>query len=262
MTFLPKCQKNAILPLDHHPFQALIYHSLAESAPDYADALHQQGYGGDYSTKRFRLFVFSRCYLPDQQVRERARVRDGHLVFPPGPVEWQVGSPVPDFIQAFIAGLAMKQIVTIRDSYAAQDLEVAEIAVIEPPDFTERVFFHTISPITVPIPDPNPDGSPGKHYVRAGDERFGPLVRINLIEKFRALAGADPVDSRLHFEFDQDYISKRGGVDRISKLVQFKDTRIKAFQAPFVVTGSPELIQLGWECGFGNANSQGFGMVE
>jgi CRISPR/Cas system endoribonuclease Cas6 (RAMP superfamily) len=85
ITFLPKCQNNAILPLDHHPFQALIYHSLAESAPDYADALHQQGYGGEHSSKRFRLSVFSRCYLPDQQVRERARVKDGHLVFPPEP---------------------------------------------------------------------------------------------------------------------------------------------------------------------------------
>jgi CRISPR/Cas system endoribonuclease Cas6 (RAMP superfamily) len=120
ITFLPKCQNNAILPLDHHPFQALIYHSLAESAPDYADALHQQGYGGDYSTKRFRLFVFSRCYLPDQQVRECARVKDGHLVFPPGPVEQQVCSPAPDFIQTFVAGLATKHTVTIRNSYAAQ----------------------------------------------------------------------------------------------------------------------------------------------
>ena len=206
ITFLPKCTKNAILPLDHHPFQALIYHSVAEAAPEYANALHQQGYGSEFSSKRFRLFVFSRCYLPDPQVRQASRVKDGHLVFPPGPVEWEVCSPMPDFIQAFVGGLAMKQSVTIRDSYAAQHLDIAEMAIIEPPRFIERMFFHTISPITVSTTDQNPDGSPGKHYVRAGDERFGPLVRINLIEKFRALAGCDPLDSSLHFEFDRDYI--------------------------------------------------------
>jgi CRISPR-associated endoribonuclease Cas6 len=76
------------------------------------------------------------------------------------------------------------------------------------------------------------------------------------------LTGFDPEDARLKFEFDQNYIRKRGGVERISKLVQFKETNIKAYQAPFRVSGSSELIELGWDCGFGNANSQGFGMVE
>jgi CRISPR-associated endoribonuclease Cas6 len=85
---------------------------------------------------------------------------------------------------------------------------------------------------------------------------------MNLIEKHRALTGCDPDEDWLEFEFDQEYICRRGGVDRISKLVQFKETKIKSYQAPFRVSGSLELIQLGWESGFGNANSQGFGMVE
>ena len=44
--------------------------------------------------------------------------------------------------------------------------------------------------------------------------------------------------------------------------MQYKGTNIKAWQAPFTVTGDPTLIRLGWESGFGEANSKGFGMVE
>jgi CRISPR-associated endoribonuclease Cas6 len=262
LTLLPRCKDTAALPLDNYPFQAVIYHALAELAPDYSQALHEVGYGSEHSYKRFRLFVFSRCYLPDTQIRQRASVRDGHLFFPSGPVEWQVGSPIPDFIQALIAGLAIKQTIEIGDRRSALKMDVAKMEIIEPPRFQESMFFHTLSPITVSISEQAPDGRLRKHYVRAGDERFGPLVRSNLIEKYRALTGFDPEDARLKFEFDQNYIRKRGGVERISKLVQFKETKIKAYQAPFRVSGSSELIELGWECGFGNANSQGFGMVE
>jgi CRISPR-associated endoribonuclease Cas6 len=262
LTLLPNCQDIAILPLDHYPFQAVIYHALAGIAPDYSQALHEVGYGSEYSFKRFRLFVFSRCYLPDPQVRQRASIRDGHLTFPPEPIQWQIASPIPQFIQALLAGIAIKQTISIGDQYAALELKVAKMEIIEPPRFAESMFFHTLSPITVSISERSPDGTLRKHYARAGDERFGPLVRMNLIEKYRALTGCDPEDARLHFEFDQAYIRKRGGEDRISKLVQFKETKIKAYQAPFRVSGSRELIKLGWECGFGNANSQGFGMVE
>jgi CRISPR-associated endoribonuclease Cas6 len=262
LTLLPKCKDTAILPLNHYPFQAVIYHALSEIAPDYSRALHEQGYGRADSFKRFRLFVFSRCYLPDPQIRERAYVRDGHLLFNPGHIEWQIASPIPDFIRALIAGLAIKQTITVGDQYASLDLEIAKIEIIEPPRFKQSMLFYTLSPITVSISEQTADGTLRKHYVRAGDEKFGPLVRVNLLEKYRALTGVDPDDSRLQFEFDENYIRKRGGVDRISKLVQFKETKIKSYQAPFRVRGSLELIQLGWECGFGNANSQGFGMVE
>jgi hypothetical protein len=82
----------------------VIHRALSEVAPDYTRALHEVGYGRADSSKRFRLFVYSRCYLPDRHVRRSARVSDGRLLFDSGPVEWQVASPIPDFIHALIAG--------------------------------------------------------------------------------------------------------------------------------------------------------------
>jgi CRISPR-associated endoribonuclease Cas6 len=67
---------------------------------------------------------------------------------------------------------------------------------------------------------------------------------------------------KLSFSFDQDYVSRRGGFGRVSRLEEYKGTKIKSWQAPFMMAGDPVLLQVGWECGFGEANSKGFGMVQ
>jgi len=61
-------------------------------------------------------------------------------------------------------------------------------------------------------------------------------------------------------EFDQEYLRRKG--EGIYRLVDYKGTKIKAIMAPFVVRGSPELMEMGYEAGFGEKNSMGFGMVE
>ena len=48
----------------------------------------------------------------------------------------------------------------------------------------------------------------------------------------------------------------------MTRLVDYKGTKIRGVVAPFHVIGAPELIHIGYECGFGDKNSMGFGMVE
>ncbi len=50
-----------------------------------------------------------------------------------------------------------------------------------------------------------------------------------------------------------------------SKLITIKEgsaeeTRVKAFESLFYLTGSKELMQVAYECGIGQRNSMGFGM--
>jgi CRISPR-associated endoribonuclease Cas6 len=44
--------------------------------------------------------------------------------------------------------------------------------------------------------------------------------------------------------------------------IDYKETKIFAYLAPFTVEGDVELIRVGYECGFGDGNSKGLGMVE
>ena len=47
-----------------------------------------------------------------------------------------------------------------------------------------------------------------------------------------------------------------------TRLVDYKGIKIRGIMCPFRVSGNPALIQIGYECGFGDKNSAGFGMVE
>lgn len=246
----------AAIPANHHPLAAFIYETVASVAPQFASYLHDEGLrpGTDAQTdKRFRFFVFSVPELP------RYQFHDQHRWFERGVMHWQISSPLPEFIEAFVAGLTARGEVRIGQTLLALE----EIVILEPPAFSDHMRFIALSPLTVATTHYTPAGKRSKYYLRAGDEAFGSLVASNLIEKYRALFGVEPEDPELEFEFDEDYIRRAGGVEsrKLSRLIQYKETQIKSWQIPFIVSGNPELIALGWECGFGSANSQGFGMA-
>src|SRR5262245_12904938 len=92
--------REVALPLDNHPFAALIYNLIG--AADYSTAayLHEEGVQATpEDQKRFKPFVFSRL----QQMGKR--VRDGRQWLAAGPVEWQIGSPIDELMLMLIAAL-------------------------------------------------------------------------------------------------------------------------------------------------------------
>ena len=60
-------------------------------------------------------------------------------------------------------------------------------------------------------------------------------------------------------EWDKEYVKnkKPGKVFHIKK-----DIKVYGVMAPFSAMGSLELLQFGYEAGFGEKNSSGFGMAE
>ena len=98
------------------------------------------------------------------------------------------------------------------------------------------------------------------HYCLPDDPQFSELVRQNLIRKYEAVYRYPPTEKSFAMTFDQAYIDKKGG--RVTRLVNYKGIRIRGVVSPFHVIGAPELIHIGYECGFGDKNSAGFGMAE
>jgi len=92
------------------------------------------------------------------------------------------------------------------------------------------------------------------------EPEFSELVRQNLIRKYEAIHARKPQDDSFTMEFDAEYIRKRGG--RITRLIRYKEIDIRGILCPFHASGNPELMFVGYECGFGDKNSAGFGMVE
>jgi len=246
-------EREAVLPVDHnHELLGLVYRLLATSDADYAHFLHEEGYReGTQDTRRSKLFTY--CGLRVAE-RSRRRLEGGRLVLRPGPVDWYLASPRDDFLTHSATGLLTVGSVI---SVGSAQLRLAMVEALPTPIFAERTRFTCLSPIVAAVPCPDDK----TYYLRPADDAFSDAVRENLLWKHRLLHGAPPEDDRLHLEFDPVYLSDpkhRGG----TKLVTFKGIQIVGAFAPFTLTGSTALMQTAWDCGLGEKNSIGFGMIE
>ncbi len=236
--------KGIRLPINYNYFlTGVIYQFLKESDPEYAHFLHQDGY--EVENRRFKLFTFS-------QLMARRKIQDDQIHFG-SPLTWYISSSQEQFLANFAASLMQTGILQIeRHRMRVQDVEV-----LRQPRFGPQMTFRCLSPITMSTKRER-DDTP--HYCLPDDPQFSELVRQNLIRKYEAVHQHPPTEKSFAMTFDQAYIDKREG--RVTRLVNFKGTKIRGILSPFHVIGSPELIHIGYECGFGDKNSMGFGMVE
>ena len=235
------------LPINYnHLLAGVVYRFLAESDPEYASFLHNEGYAA--AEKRFKLFTFS------QLMAERRRITGDRIHFG-STLVWQVSSPVERFLSHFADTLLTEG----RLSLGQRSLPVQDVTVPRIPRFRPEMSFRCLSPIVMTTVREHA-GKRSMHYCMPDDPELSELIRQNLIRKHEAIRGRAPHDDTLTFHFDTDYINRRNG--RVTRLVDYKGIKIRGVLCPFRVSGSVALIETGYECGFGDKNSAGFGMAE
>ena len=235
------------LPINYnYQLAGIIYRFLAESNPEYASFLHNEGYAA--AEKRFKLFTFS------QLMAEHRRITGATIHFG-STLTWYVSSPVERFLSHFADALLTEG----RLSIGQHELRIRDVTVPRIPRFQSEMYFRCLSSITMSTKREH-GGKQAMHYCLPDDPAFSELIRQNLIRKHEAIHGRAPHDDTLTFSFDEAYIRKRQG--RVTRLVDYKGIKIRGVMCPFHVSGSVALIQTGYECGFGDKNSAGFGMVE
>ncbi len=267
--------REVAIPMNYqYALAGAIYRFLESSDADYAHFLHEEGYAPDERgtpntergasippsavrvprspRRRFKLFTFSFLYPAHSRVESAPRPQDARLWLELGRVHWWISSPVEAFLVNFASGLLASHTLQI----GAQHLPIAGVETLPAPEFHETMRFKCLSPIIVAVHDPQ---RRTPRYLRPDDPEFSECVRQNLLHKYAALYGGHPADDRLTLEFDADYLARHRG----TKTVLYKDDiqLVGAF-CPFVLTGSTELMRVGYECGFGEKNSNGLGMVE
>ena len=235
------------LPINYnYPLASAIYQFLNQSDPEYAHFLHQDGY--TVAEKHFKLFTFSQLMAKQREIMgDQIRFRS--------PLTWYVSSPQETFLANFAASLLEGGTLRID----RLQLPVRDVDVPRNPRFQPRMTFRCLSPITMSTKRER-EGKLVMHYCLPDEPEFSELVRQNLIRKYEAIYGRAPRDDSFAMKFDEAYIRKRNG--RVTRLVRYKDVDIKGILCPFHAMGSPELLFVGYECGFGDKNSAGFGMVE
>lgn len=267
LTFLSSGQR-AVLPLNYNYFlTGLIYRFIRNSSEDYSRFLHDEGYKIGDSKKGFKLFTFSMLK------GEKFTVSGGKINFENGLVYWSVSSPVVAFLQHLVTGVfSERRKISIGTGKDRAEFIIERVETLQEPEFKETMRFTCSSPVTVskvissvrsestaPAAS-SPWSGRNCHYIRPWEEGFQDAIKNNLIKKYRLIHGQDIKDSKFRIAIDPEYMNRKNG--KITKNINFKGTNIIGFMAPFEVTSIPELLKVGYEAGFGEKGSMGFGMVK
>jgi len=244
---LEAVRRGTLLPINYnHAVAALIYDTLGNASADFAARLHDKGFSVD--GRRFKLFTFSRL------APRRSRVRQDRLLLEDSTISLQISSPVTEFVEHFVSGLFRAEAFTI----AGAGFTLSQAETLGSPSFINRMSFRALSPITESVRDEQG----GVKFLSPEDD-WSEIMRRNLLRKYDALYGHAPADDRLCWTWDQSYLAeatRRGR--RASSLIDIRGIKVRGWLAPFTVEGSAELIEMGYEAGFGARNSMGFGMGE
>ncbi len=239
--------ESVAVPISQNYFLATAIYNALKARPKYARFLHDHGYTHQPSGKSFKLFVFSPLMCA------KRRIDGQNILLGPGPIQWMISSPMAEFVIALAEGLLSQGEICVRQAR----LPIHRIESIADPKFTREMSFTCLSPLVVTRPG-GPDEYP--RFCTHEDPDFPERIRSNLIRKYEVVHCQSPKDTQFEMHFDTEYIARRSG--KITKLINIRGTQIRGVFAPFLAAGSPELIRIGYHCGFGERGSMGFGCVE
>ena len=238
-----------VLPFNYqYESSAVIYKILSKSDEIYSRWLHDNGF--QLEGKQFKLFTFSRLHI------EEWKNQGACMVILSDKVEWEISFLPERSTQEFIQGLFNEQCFELGNRQAKVRFTVQNIELMPSPAFTNTMQFECISPVCLNFK--REDG--GYNYIDPQHTAAPELIKLNLLNKFKAFTGEDfsPAD----FPFEFNVLSKPKSSLITIKANTPEESRIRGFQCRFQITAPAELLKIMYESGIGGKNSMGFGMVK
>lgn len=250
------------LPLNYNYYlSSAIYKLLKFGSEDFAKFLHDKGF--QLHNKQYKLFSFALRF-------ERTLINDKDIHLLSKKAYLFISSPlIEDFIRNLIIGTLDQQSIEISDGIIKNKFFIRQIETIPQPEFKEINYFVLLSPMVLSTVREN-DNKLHQYYFRYNDsiEEINRVFNQNLKNKYKLIHQKEYLEEDLKFAWDQKYIEKKlHQKKRMTKKISIKKESEKpieviANEIPFTVLGNKELIKVGYECGFGEKNSMGFGMAE
>lgn len=228
-----------VLPIHYNYLvQSAIYNSIDS---DLAHFLHEKGYvDGSRSFKLFSFSLLQGTYQMNRAKKTIAFERDINLT---------VSSPLPDFCQSLLNILLTRGCLYL----GARELEIERINVRQFHVKENQVSVRTLSPTALYSTLFRPDGRKYTAYFQPGEPDYSRLFNENLHKKYRAFFGLEGPTGKV--------VVRSLGLQKL-RIINYKDTVIKAYSGKLFLKGPKELLQLAIDGGIGSKNSQGFGCVE
>lgn len=243
------CAKR-LLPINYqYELSAWIYKILNRGNSTFSEWLHSNGYTTE-ENKVFKLFCFSNLRI------DRFKIEGDRLEVLSDSVALEISFLPVEAIDPFVKGLFMAQDFLLGDKVSSMHFRVTAVQRLDDPPLTETMRFKALSPIFM---DLRVEGRKHPLYLSPKDEGYAELFFKNLNDKYKAF-------NKSRFGFDTSGCTLKVLDKPKRKAIKIKannseQTTLVAYLYTFEVTAPIELLRMGYYCGFGSANSQGFGAV-
>lgn len=238
------------LPINYqYELASWIYKVIERADAQYSDFLHNQGF--QLEGRRFKMFTFSQLDARPYQV-------DGNRIRLLGKeLSLTVRFAVDPSMEHFLTGLFLQQQFGLGDKYNVVDLEVTSVETIAPPVFHTTMVYQCLSPVCVSrVRDDR-----SAEYLSPDMPGYGRLLVQNLVRKTGALVSAgSSVQDLPDFRFRLLNTPRKKGTH--IKAHTEGHTQVIGYLFHFELTAPVALHELGYDAGFGEKNSMGFGCVK
>ncbi|NLJ39405.1 MAG: CRISPR-associated endoribonuclease Cas6 [Candidatus Atribacteria bacterium] len=223
-----------MIPFNYnHILSAIIYRKIADL--DLAAKLH--------FSKDFKFFTFSQIYFSDwKRIKQGIISKDGKLSF-------YISSPNDNLIKSLVEG----HLENTEVDFKGTKLLVEQIELLKKPEFKEKMRMRTMSPVSASIKR-QVDEKLKIWDLGPGDERFYESVQKNLVNKYVKFYGDYDGDRWIRLRPDMSTAKRRR--------IEIKGDFHRGYMMEFEMDADARLIRFAYDCGLGERNSMGFGMVE
>ncbi|MBU0560431.1 MAG: CRISPR-associated endoribonuclease Cas6 [Bacteroidetes bacterium] len=245
----------------NYALSAAIYKLLQLGSPDFSKFLHETGF--QLNGKSYKLFTFA-LRLQDYSI-------DGNkLNFISPYASLYISSPlIEDFVKNIVIGAFINQKIELFSDFLKTNFLIHQVELLPEPEFNSVSYFNPISPIVLSTKKIF-KGIPSQHFFRYDDDinEINRVLNINLTNKYKLLHQHLYQDSGVHLSWDDKFIlNNKHNKNRFSKKTTIikslaNPIHIKGITVPFSLSGDPKLIKIGYQTGFGEKNSMGFGLAD
>ena len=239
--FTLSSKENILLDYKYNLYmRALIYKLLPDKL---AKELHDVGFR--YEKRSFKLFTFSRIFgrkIPPPHDSKKP------LCFR-GEIQFYLSSPVSSILEEF----SLSSLKSESFELGGNKITLQAIEVMKKPEIGSSLTVRMLSPMTIRSTLTAGDGKKKSYYYNPREKEFSELIKKNLLKKYSLVY-------KEWTEGDFEVVPLRNCKERIIR--GDGDFIIKAWDGIYKLKGTPKLIELSYDTGLGEKNSQGFGMWE
>ena len=242
------------------PLSGEINKLLGFNKPEFLDFLTKKGI--KLSGRSFNLFTFALSFENVFRRGKKLFLRSNNA---------SLSVSVPGILDEYLNEFSLESItgnhITILKNYPNAILNIKHLIFLPEPELKEEVSLVPVTPFVMTL---RKNIGPKMMFVslsyKDDPEEIAKHITDNLSYKYKTLYNENLKAGKFQIEWDKEFIAQRMkmGKKLTAKLsVEFGTKRNSIFgsMVPFTLKGNKELIKVGYECGFGDMNSLGFGMT-